>query len=110
LQCECYSAKQVRVKQRLGSRRRLVDFLSQKSRDLFRVLHITGGKQIAEAFKGGIRQRCHDPSMLLPEMLAKLSFLNVRALAPVWQENPALWTSGCWTGWREPESPTAEGI
>ena len=35
-------------------------------------------------------QITHGPTMLLPEMLAKLSFLNVRALAPVWQENPAL--------------------
>jgi hypothetical protein len=42
------------------------------------VLHFAGGKQIAEAFKGVIRERCHDPILLSPEMLAKLSFLNVR--------------------------------
>jgi hypothetical protein len=80
LQRECYPAKQVTAKLRLGFQPRLVDFLCQKLRDLFRVLHMTGGKQIAESFKRGIRERRHGPSLLLPEMQAKLSFVNVRAL------------------------------
>jgi hypothetical protein len=42
------------------------------------VIRATGGKQIAEAFKGGIREHRHGARLLLAEGMAKSSLLNVR--------------------------------
>ena len=78
LQGDCSPATYFRSKQCLWLRAGLIDFLGQQSRDLFRVPHAARGKQIAETFKGRIREHSHSSSLLLAEVLAKLSFLNVR--------------------------------
>jgi hypothetical protein len=80
LQRECRAAKLLRAGQRLGIRSGLLDFFDQQSRDLFRVLHATGSKQIAEPFKCGIGEHCHaSRTLLLAEVPSKLSFLNIQA-------------------------------
>ena len=83
LQRECRPAKQLRAGQRLGIRSGRVDFFGQQSRDLFRVLHTTGSKQIAEPVKCRICEHCHAAMLLLAGVLAKLSFLNVQVCRPI---------------------------